>query len=178
MTDLRNYEPRIAKYTSCLVKRISESGGQPVDFTQLVNYFAFDVMGDVGFGLRFDSLACGKMSIFMEASRAVMIYLRWFGHVVWLSPLFRHLPMMNREYSRFEKWAVAEIDKKREARRQQSEPSEPFLFSRVLGDYDASGEPLTQQETMDLVGDAMLVVVAGRCAHPPTTARPRECEGC
>ncbi|GJN77013.1 hypothetical protein PLIIFM63780_000501 [Purpureocillium lilacinum] len=150
---LRNYEPRVTQYAVQLLKRIDESRGQPMNVTKWFNFYGFDVMGDVGFGQELGMLREGETHYFMSATYQFMLVVRLFSHLVWLFPLYKMLPVVNQNVKRFEGWIVEQVQDRR--KRQCVD-----LFSWLLDDYEAPEKP-TLQETLDLHGDALLVVVAG-----------------
>lgn len=55
-TILRAYEDRIATYQEQLIAHISNLGGKPVNVSELLSLYSFDVMGDLSFGTSFDML--------------------------------------------------------------------------------------------------------------------------
>ncbi|KAK8134836.1 hypothetical protein PG984_006848 [Apiospora sp. TS-2023a] len=53
---LATYVPRIKSHADLLVQRLRERAERPVDVTQWSMFFAFDMIGDVGYGKSFDQL--------------------------------------------------------------------------------------------------------------------------
>ena len=63
---LRGYDNRELKYADQLVGQIRKRSGQPVNATQWLNYFAFDVMGDLAFGRAFEALEKGEQHFYID----------------------------------------------------------------------------------------------------------------
>ncbi|KAF7558005.1 hypothetical protein G7Z17_g333 [Cylindrodendrum hubeiense] len=152
---LRDYEPRVAKYTNRLLERIEEMQGLPFDASTWFNFYSFDVMGDLAFGKGFDMLKNGVMHYFMKSVHTNMLLVSAFSHLVWIFPLFKEIPGLNYEHIKFQKWLSAQV-----VERQKTKSDTPDLFSWILSDYDAIDKP-SKQDTVDLHGDAHLIVVAG-----------------
>ncbi|KAJ7814786.1 cytochrome P450 [Mycena olivaceomarginata] len=58
-SSLRDYEPLVAKRASQMVSRLRDQHG-PVDLGNWLNFFAFDLMGDLAFGGGFENLRDGE----------------------------------------------------------------------------------------------------------------------
>ncbi|KAH7136986.1 averantin oxidoreductase [Dactylonectria estremocensis] len=152
---LRDYEPRVAKYTNQLLEKIEETKGLPFDASTLFNFYSFDVMGDLAFGKSFDMLKDGVVHYFMKSVHANMLAVSAFSHLVWIFPLFKEIPGLNHEHLKFQSWLSSQV-----VERQKNKPDLPDLFSWILADYDANEKP-SKQDTVNLHGDAHLIVVAG-----------------
>lgn len=57
---LRDYEGRVTKYADGLVSQLATFSGKPVNATLWLNFYSFDIMGDLGFGKSFDMLKNGE----------------------------------------------------------------------------------------------------------------------
>ncbi|KAF7846282.1 hypothetical protein BT93_L4670 [Corymbia citriodora subsp. variegata] len=152
---LRDYEPRVKKYTDQLLEHIEATKGMSINVTDWFNYYSFDVMGDLAFGKSFGMLASGTTHYFMKALHADMTNIGLFSHALWLFPLFKITPVLNAEHIKFWRWLGVQVDE-----RKQMKPDRPDVFSWLLADHEAQ-QPITKQAEMDLVGDASLIVVAG-----------------
>ncbi|KAJ3538809.1 hypothetical protein NM208_g5743 [Fusarium decemcellulare] len=152
---LRDYEPRVARYTDLLISRIEESSGKVFDASKWFNFYSFDVMGDLAFGKSFNMLKEGVVHYYMKSVHTNMLLVSAFSHLVWMFPLFKETPGLNGEHIKFQKWLSAQV-----VERQKNKPDLPDVFSWILDDYDAIERP-TKQDTTNLHGDAHLIVVAG-----------------
>ncbi|POR35382.1 Tryprostatin B 6-hydroxylase [Tolypocladium paradoxum] len=152
---LRDYEPRVAEYTAQLLQKLDESQGKPLNMSTWFNFYSFDVMGDLAFGKSFNMLKDGVVHYYMESVHANMLAAGAFSHLVWIFPLIKAIPLLNSENLRLQKWLADQVRQRRERKTEAAD-----LFSWILADYDAIGKP-TSQDTLNLRGDAHLIVVAG-----------------
>ncbi|KAK7423226.1 hypothetical protein QQZ08_009122 [Neonectria magnoliae] len=152
---LRDYEPRVARYTYQLLDKMEETKGLPFDASTLFNFYSFDVMGDLAFGKSFDMVKNGVVHYFMKSVHSNMLAVSAFSHLVWMFPLFKEIPGLNYEHVKFQKWLSQQV-----MERQRNKPEVPDIFSWILGDYDDIKDP-SKQDTVNLHGDAHLIVVAG-----------------
>lgn len=120
------------------------------------NFYSFDVMGDLAFGRGFDMIKEGVVHYCMTAVHASMLAVSAFSHLVWIFPLFKEIPGLNADHLAFQAWLKQQVKQRRANR-----PDVPDVFSWILGDYEALAKP-TAQDEVNLVGDAHLIVVAGR----------------
>ncbi|KAF4980177.1 hypothetical protein FZEAL_3755 [Fusarium zealandicum] len=152
---LRDYEPRVALHTKQLLSRVQDSNGAPFNASQWFNFYSFDIMGDLAFNKSFNMLRDGVKHYYMESVHLNMLFVGAFSHLVWLFPLFKETPGLNGEHIKFQKWLSAQV-----AERRKQKPELPDVFSWILADYDALDRP-TEQDTVNLHGDAHLIVVGG-----------------
>lgn len=81
---LREYEPRLNRYALALMTRLKEAAKEPtVRITNWVNFYSFDVMGDIGFSRSFGMLEKGEEADIIKLLHASMAPLSVFGHVNW-----------------------------------------------------------------------------------------------
>ncbi|KAF8851331.1 averantin oxidoreductase [Acephala macrosclerotiorum] len=152
---LRDYEPRVTSYTTQLLSHLSTTANKPVNVTDWFNFYSFDVMGDLAWGKSFNMLRDGTKHYFMKSLHADMTNIGLFSHLVWLFPLFKATPGLNYEHIRFQNWTKAQV-----AERRANKPNVPDVFSWILEDYEAKVNP-TAQDELNLLGDALLIAVAG-----------------
>ncbi|KAH6988520.1 benzoate 4-monooxygenase cytochrome P450 [Ilyonectria destructans] len=152
---LRNYEPRVAKYTDLLLSQIQARAEKPIDATLWCNFYGFDVMGDLAFGKSFDMLNDGVAHHYMELMHKATVFGTSFGRFPWAFLLSQHIPIVNIQHNNFLKWLKNQVKKRTEA-----EPELPDVFSAVLDPYKEKANPSYKDE-MHLIGDANLIVVAG-----------------
>lgn len=81
---LREYEPRLNRHALALMSRLQEQAKQTtVRITDWVNFYSFDVMGDVGFNRSFGMVEKGEEADVIKLLHASMEPLSIFGHLTW-----------------------------------------------------------------------------------------------
>jgi hypothetical protein len=81
---LRDYEPRLDRHALALMTQLKEQAKQPsVRFTNWVNFYSFDVMGDVGFSRSFGMVDKGEEADEVKLLHESMAPLSVFGHINW-----------------------------------------------------------------------------------------------
>lgn len=153
---LHDYEPRVVKYTDQLLSQIKQTEGKPINVSTWFNFYSFDVMGDLAFGRSFNMMKDGIVHYYMQAVHTSMQAVAAFSHLVWIFPLFKEIPGLNHEHLKFQAWLHQHVKQRRE-----NKPEIPDAFSGILNDYETLEKP-TKQDMVNLVGDAHLIVVAGR----------------
>ncbi|KAK7427633.1 hypothetical protein QQZ08_005908 [Neonectria magnoliae] len=174
---LRNYEPRVAQYTDVLLDQIQAREGKSMDISLWYHFYGFDVMGDLAFGKSFNMLQDGVKHYYMKLIHSNMILTTSFGRFPWAFLLLQHVPILNLTYKRFIEWLKGEVKD-----RMEKEPELPDILSELLVDYRSNPRPSNQQ-ILDLYGDANLVVVAGSdttsasltCIFLELATHPRVC---
>ncbi|KAJ5579664.1 cytochrome P450 oxidoreductase [Penicillium hispanicum] len=151
---LRSYEPRVSHYATQLVNAIDDRMGRPMNITQWLNYFSFDVMGDLSFGKGFNMLKEGKDQHFLIQLRENMKVISLGSYLVWFFPFFKNIPGLNAEYLKNVGWLAEQVDQ-----RIKSPPEHTDLFSWLLRDFEKG--PKTKHDYGNLVCDAELICVAG-----------------
>ncbi|KAJ1327028.1 cytochrome P450 family 628 [Microdochium nivale] len=162
---MKNYEVRVSSYTAQLMERLEESKGTVIDATLWFSFYSFDVMGDLAFGRSFGMLKEGTVHPFMKLTRSHMLMAGSLSHLVWILPLLKKIPLLNRENIKFREWLRQQV-----IWRQQNTPDVPDVFSWILSDYNALENP-TSEDLTNLYGDAQLIAVAGS----DTTATSLSC---
>ncbi|RBR25622.1 uncharacterized protein FIESC28_01585 [Fusarium coffeatum] len=152
---LRDYEPRVVKYTKQLTQQIAKTEGEPMNVSAWINFYTFDIVGDLAFGTSFDYLVKGKRDKFLEDSHGSQALTGAFRQVTWLFAVFKETPFLNNSWLSFQSWLKEKVEIRR-----NNKPSQPDVFSFILEDYDAIENP-TKDDYMRLCGDAHLIAVAG-----------------
>ncbi|KAH7203512.1 cytochrome P450 [Fusarium oxysporum] len=101
---LRDYEPRVVKYTSQLLNRLEQSQATTIDIAKWFKFYSFDTMGDLAFGQSFNMLTDGVKHPFMALVESHMAMAGTFSQLIWMFPLFRAMPFLGREDAIFQKW--------------------------------------------------------------------------
>ncbi|KAI3584285.1 cytochrome P450 [Fusarium oxysporum f. sp. albedinis] len=101
---LRDYEPRVVKYTSQLLNRLEQSQATTIDIAKWFKFYSFDTMGGLAFGQSFNMLTGGVKHPFMALVESHMAMAGTFSQLIWMFPLFRAIPFLGREDAIFQKW--------------------------------------------------------------------------
>lgn len=107
---LRDYEPRVAKYTDQLLARLEKTKGTSIDMTTWFNFYTFDVMGDMAFGKPFNMLRDGVKHYFMKTLHQSTATIATFSRMLYLFPLFKNTPILNFEQKRMEAWVKDQVE--------------------------------------------------------------------
>ncbi|KAJ2973892.1 hypothetical protein NQ176_g6345 [Zarea fungicola] len=142
-------------YTKQLITKIDASQGSSLNIATWFNFYSFDVMGDLAFGKGFEMLKDGVAHYFMELSHSGIKSVAAFSHLVWIFPLLKTVPVLNTQHLRFQAWLAERVRLRRELKLEA-----PDVFSWILADYEQIENP-TAQDTLNLHGDAHVIVVAG-----------------
>ena len=70
----------------------SQKSQKPVDVTQEVNYFSFDVMADLTFSRSFNMLTTGEMNDVMRIVHRAQRLLGIFSHIPWIYNIIARVP--------------------------------------------------------------------------------------
>jgi cytochrome P450 len=82
---LRDYEPRINRHTRVLLDKLKEQAHQSsVRVSNWIGFYAFDVMGDIGYNRSFDMLEKGKEDEMIALVHKSMAPLSIFIHIPWM----------------------------------------------------------------------------------------------
>jgi hypothetical protein len=181
---LRDYEPRVSHYTGQLIDAIEKQLGSSVDISRWFNYYSFDVMGDLAFGESFNMLIDGKDAYILKQLHADMKSIGLFSHLTWLFPFVKRTPGLNADYLKFWTWVGDRVNGRIQVSScfsisrcettvkgsctscmltrhcVQNTPDRPDIFSWLLKAYEQG--PKTKQDTLNLHGDAYLIIIAGR----------------
>ncbi|KAM5344051.1 hypothetical protein ACJ41O_012588 [Fusarium nematophilum] len=147
---LRDYEPRVTRYTSQLLAQLSSLDGTPVNAADWFNFYSFDVMGDLAFGKSFNMLRDGVKHYFMKALHDSMTLNGYLSHVSWIYPFVKLIPAVNAENLRFWTWCEKQVEE-----RSKIKPEKPDVFSWILDEYERN--PKTKQAKLNLDGEAYLI---------------------
>jgi hypothetical protein len=102
---LRDYEPRINRHTAKLVQQLDERTGKTLKINEWVNFYSFDVMGDIGFSKSFGMLDKGEEDHIIKTLHASMIALGLFRNITWLTSLMLRLPVLQKDIQNFINWS-------------------------------------------------------------------------
>ncbi|KAF2851298.1 cytochrome P450 [Plenodomus tracheiphilus IPT5] len=147
---LRDYEPRLNRHAMALMTRLKEQSSQPVvRFTNWVNFYSFDVMGDVGFSRSFGMMEKGEEADVIKLLHASMEPLSIFGHLTWGLNLITRTAFGAKDLIKHIDWTAMVLEK-----RKKVIPKEKDVFSWLLDENYPNVTP-------ELNADSRLLIVAG-----------------
>ncbi|KAI8263378.1 Cytochrome P450 monooxygenase [Colletotrichum sp. SAR11_239] len=152
---LRDYEPRVLKYTNQLLAGIEASAGTRFNASLWFNFYSFDVMGEFSLGHGFRMLEDGVAHFYMDGLHNETLAVGRFTHAMWALPIYRKMSLWNAELRRFKGWISQQVQQ-----RIQNKPESPDIFTWVLEDYESKKEH-SFQDMLNLYGDCILITVAG-----------------
>lgn len=103
---LREYEPRINRHTAKLISQLEGRTGKTLKINEWVNFYSFDVMGDIGFSNSFGMLEKGEEDHIIKTLHASMIALGLFRNITWLTSLMLRLPVLQKDIQNFINWST------------------------------------------------------------------------
>ncbi|OAG39457.1 hypothetical protein AYO21_06285 [Fonsecaea monophora] len=151
---LREYEPRVERYTQSLVEQIRAFSGQPVNAAQWFNYYSFDVMGDLAYAKDFDMLKSGQKHWAIEILNAGQRGIGIFGPVPWLFLILEKFPPITKEFRKFIKFCEDMMEE-----RMKMKVGKPDISSWILQSPPMTGTGYSERAW--LTGDSRLIIVAG-----------------
>lgn len=81
---LREYEPRLNRHALALLSKLKHEAKQPsVRITNWVNFYSFDLMGDIGFSRSFGMVEKGEEADIIKLLHESMAPLSVFTHMTW-----------------------------------------------------------------------------------------------
>ncbi|KAI1755314.1 cytochrome P450 [Xylaria castorea] len=153
---LRSYDSRVLKYADQFVAQMQRKAGQAINVTNWLEWYAFDVMGDLAFGRSFKALEHGKSHLYIDTMHSTSaLPLGCLGTMPWLIQTMTNLvpkrlnPFMN--LVRYSDECVEE--------RKQRKPAEPDIMTPILAAGPFYEDP--KADALLLVGDARLIIIAG-----------------
>ena len=134
-----------------------------------VNFYSFDVMGDVGFSRSFGMVENGEEVEMIKLLHKSMEALSMFGHLTWglnlairtaagAKAMLEHTEWTAKVLKERSKVSVSENEAQGHANGSQITPKENDIFSWLL-------DPNATEISPELNADARLLVVAGRCVY-------------
>lgn len=113
---LRDYEPRVTKYTTQLLDRLNEMQGTTINASDWLNFYSFDVMGDLAFGKSFNMLRDGVNHYFLSSLHGSMKMVGALAHISWVIPILKLIPAVNSEDRQFWAWISGQVEERSKVR--------------------------------------------------------------
>lgn len=109
---LKEYEPAVKRLTDLLISQLHARGGTAVDAVEWINFYAFDVMGQVGFGKPWGMLETGNLHEAIDQLHGAWVSVGVLGHVPWLLRLATEIPGADAVLQGFMDWCWAQLAEK------------------------------------------------------------------
>ena len=103
---MRGYEDRVFYNANELSKAVLQLAGKPLNISVWFQYFAFDVMGELGFGNPFNQVRTAKSHFETNFLREGMSLLAIVTPVPWLYHLGRTMPRLTRDWEELLSWSA------------------------------------------------------------------------
>lgn len=100
---------------------------KPVDITKWFSFFAFDIMEDLAFNQNSNLVRDGREKFIFKTMRQDSMGIALLSHLLWLLPLLKRTPILNRNYLQFWKWIQDKIDERTNVCQPWSYPRTPKL---------------------------------------------------
>jgi cytochrome P450 len=110
---LRDYEPRVIRYTKQLTDKIEQTKGKPLNIAAWINFYTFDIVGDLAFGTSFNYLDNGVKDKFLTESHESQALMGYFRQSTWLFMLFKDTPFLNNSWLSFQAWLKQKVETRR-----------------------------------------------------------------
>ncbi|KAF2444061.1 cytochrome P450 [Karstenula rhodostoma CBS 690.94] len=147
---LRDYEPRVNRHTRLLIEKLKEQANEPsVRISSWIGFYAFDIMGDIGYNRGFGMLEKGEEDEMIELLHKSMAPLSIFGHIPWAINIITRTSLGAKDMITFIKLTQNIL-----VERKKITPAEPDVFSHLIDDSK-------DEIPMELNADSRLVIVAG-----------------
>lgn len=169
---LRDYEPRLNRHALALMTQLKAEAKKPsVRITNWVNFYSFDVMGDVGFSRSFGMVEKGEEADVIKLLHKSMEPLSVFGHLNWGLNLVTRTPAGAKALLDHIEWTANVLKERAKVsamcsnkkdpthKIHQITPKEKDIFSWLL-------DPNSTEVSQELNADSRLLVVAGRYVRP------------
>ncbi|KAI4711288.1 hypothetical protein J4E89_003853 [Alternaria sp. Ai002NY15] len=147
---LREYEPRLNRHALTLMSKLKERATRSsVRVTDWVNFYSFDVMGDVGFNRSFDMMEKGKEDPVIKLLHESHAPISVFAHISWAMRLIALTPVGSGPLFEHIAWSAKVLEE-----RKKDTPKEKDVFSSLL-------DPNDDRITPEMNSDSRLLVIAG-----------------
>ncbi|KAF4767991.1 hypothetical protein HAV15_002358 [Penicillium sp. str.  len=151
---LIEYDGRIAEYSNLLCRQVAGLNGKPFDATRWFKYYAWDVMGELGFGKGFEMLENERNRHVPELLEEGMAHIAQLQVVPWLTILLHKLPFAAKGPKQFATFFTEQA-----MRRVKEPPTKPDVLRYLVDHYNNS--PKADSDFQWLRGDTRLFVVGG-----------------
>ena len=109
---VQGYQTRVLHSANDLDNAFSQLAGQPMNISVWFQYFAFDVMGELGFGKTFNQVRTAKSHFETDFLRNGMSLLAIVTPVPWLYHLGCSIPGLTRDWEELLSWSARQAERK------------------------------------------------------------------
>ncbi|KAB5536218.1 cytochrome P450 [Coniochaeta sp. 2T2.1] len=151
------YEERITPLSQLWCDQVSKFRGQPINATAWFKYFAFDAMGELGFGESFHMLDRDDNRWLPDLLMAGMADIAQQQPIPWATPVLHRLPVTagSRGAMKFISFVEAQVAK----RKARGPNGKADILTNLLDTYEKSEKK--DQDYQWLRGDTRLTIVGG-----------------
>ncbi|CAL1711925.1 unnamed protein product [Somion occarium] len=103
---LQGYEAGIARRASQVVNKLNESVGKETDLVKWINYFAFDVMGEMAFGRSFNMITEGDKGGIWDTLGKFALQGAIASHIPWARGVFLKVPMFSKHFGKMRQFGM------------------------------------------------------------------------
>ncbi|KAL7650319.1 hypothetical protein ACMYSQ_012117 [Aspergillus niger] len=155
---INHYHNALQEQSRILIEKIREHQGQPMDVTNWINCYTFDVMGHIVLGAELGMLKTGKKIPELQVIDEGQRYIAVAGTMPWFPPLMLGIPGLSAILNPFRHHCHKLFDAKRAAMTKGSEPKDIISWLIQAQDNGDPGAPPTDQAIKD---DAWFIIAAG-----------------
>lgn len=102
---LKAQEPYLSEHVEGLCNLIASKQGQEIDFTDIFSLFAFDVMGDINYGFKFDMVKDGKINDWLILFKKGALLFGPATPLPWLFHVAVSIPGLQKDWLTFKAWS-------------------------------------------------------------------------
>ena len=154
MLALRSYDNRLLKYAGQLEALLRKRLSQPVNIAALIEWYSFDVMGDLGFGKSFGGLTSEREHWAIQCLKDSNKIVGLVAHTPWLFHLLTKLPASWSPMERLMQYSDQAVEERR-----LKPPAEDDVMSHLLEGHPFFPDPV--EDKLLLAGDSRLLIIAG-----------------
>jgi tryprostatin B 6-hydroxylase len=130
---LRDYEVRVVEHAELLTRQLARMEGKPFDATAWFKYFAFDVMGELGFGETFGMLSSEENRWLPDLLERGMSTVGWLSPIPWFTPIFNRLPLLAEGPRRFLEYVGVRVEQRAKSKSEKADVSDPRTPIKMKG---------------------------------------------
>lgn len=104
------------RYTKQLTDQIERTKGKPLNIAAWINFYTFDIVGDLAFGTSFNYLRTGVKDKFLTESHESQVLMGFFRQFTWLFMVFKETPLLNNSWLSFQSWLKERVEIRRKVR--------------------------------------------------------------
>lgn len=99
----------MAKYTDQLLAQLGASIGAPINVSNWMSLYGFDVMGDLAFGHSFDMLKTGATNYYIALMQDFLKIRAIFARIPWMFRILQVTMMLNASFNSFRNWMEQQV---------------------------------------------------------------------